>query len=193
MSYKVIKFTSSFVKLGKLLWKLKEYTHTHTHTHTHAHTHTHSLTHSHSNSHSHIQLVDLTGLLFVSLRTKLWNWLQCLPAIGLWLKDFTFLPRWWRQQISLKRGYSSIRLQRIYQKFENLLSVKLCFVCEAFLFWDVTRRRLVAGHRRFGRTSWSHPQFRPETSVTIYQPTLHNILYERRPRLYRCGNLTSSV
>ena len=50
-------FTSSFAKLGKLLWKLNENTHTHSHTHTHIHTYS----------------VLISQACYFLLKTKIWR------------------------------------------------------------------------------------------------------------------------
>jgi hypothetical protein len=74
------------------------------------------------------------------------------------------------------------------------------------LFWDFTRRRFVAGYRRFGTTYRSHfKESRKiillcllgsskmgqttEKSISNYQPTQRNIPEERRPQLHRGRSL----
>jgi hypothetical protein len=77
----------------------------------------------------------------------------------------------------------------------------------SLLYWDVTQRKLVVSHRRFGTTYRSHlqgPQSKktawplktiptgcPETAVTYYPSTLRNIPDERRSHLHRAGSLQS--
>jgi hypothetical protein len=86
----------------------------------------------------------------------------------------------------------------------------MLLVVRSELFWDVTQRRVVIPHRRFGTTYRSHLQGPinprrklsswtlkmgsiafPETSVTNYHSTLHNIPEERRSHPFRGGNLKS--
>jgi hypothetical protein len=80
------------------------------------------------------------------------------------------------------------------------------FYSRSALFWDITRRRVVTVHRRFGTTYRSHlhgsrvrvlftvkmVQIRcPETSVNNYHTTPRNIPEERRYHQHRGGNLKS--
>lgn len=81
----------------------------------------------------------------------------------------------------------------ISEGLKLVLSVKVGFVREVFVFSNVTLRMLVDGYWRFGRFYRSHPQIFPETSVTNHQPTLRNTLEERRNLLHRGGSRKSST
>jgi hypothetical protein len=73
------------------------------------------------------------------------------------------------------------------------------------LFWGVTRRRLVAGYRRFGIPSVPSSRAKqPKNTLEYgtgrlyrndgnYQPTLRNIAEEGRPQIHRGGKLKSRV
>lgn len=67
-----------------------------------------------------------------------------------------------------------------------LFSIRL--LLGPLLFWDVTRRRLVAVCRNFGTTCDPLKMrigFFPETSATSYQPRPCNVQEQRRPQLHR--------
>jgi hypothetical protein len=76
-----------------------------------------------------------------------------------------------------------------------LFFLRTCYLISS-LRWDFMQCRLVSRYRRFGKTYWSHlqrlrNQSCPETSVTNYQLTPHNIPEERKPHLYRGGSLNA--
>lgn len=75
-SSKVITFLSSFAKLVKLFWKLKENTHIHTHTHTYS------------------LLISQTCSSFLK-RTKIWRWFHCLQGMSVFQRFyFSILLLW---------------------------------------------------------------------------------------------------
>lgn len=146
---------------------------------------------------------------FTLLSSGLWD------GVVLWLDNKRFNRIWflhlhsrsWRSRQHVPPSLTKYKLTRRHNPTDHHLRStsgywKTVWERPSF-FWDVTRRRLLAGYRRFGKAYSSHVQGSgssrtawplkleliswPETSGTNYQPTPRNITEQQK--LHSGGSL----